>query len=149
MRRHTSNSSWTWNFTKSFFTLAGGPGNVPTCAGQALRHMGETLNPFTPSASSVAEGVAPVAQAVAINRGIAQTQAGIDAYVAERGLTVPLRSSIVRGMAAEGAEGAVAVGARANLAVATVAVDYAAVNSTITTAGEARNGDCTAAFPVF
>ena len=31
------NSSWAWNFTKLFFTFAGGPGNVPTCAGQALR----------------------------------------------------------------------------------------------------------------
>ena len=144
-----SGIGWTWNFTKSFFTFAGGPGNVPTCAGQALQHIGETLNPFTPSPSTVAEVAAPVAQAVAINQGIAQTQAGIDAYVAARGLTVPLRSSIVRGMAAEGAESAVAAGARANLAVQTLAVDYAAINSTITTAGEARSGQCAAAFPLF
>ena len=74
---------------------------------------------------------------------------GIDAYIATRGLTVPLRSSIVRAMAAEGAEGAVAAGARANLAVQTVAVDYAAVKATITTAGEARNGQCAAALPIF
>jgi len=60
-----NNSSWAWNFTKSFFTFAGGPGNVPTCAGQALRHMGEILNPFTPGASTAAEAAAPVAQAVA------------------------------------------------------------------------------------
>ena len=137
-----NNGSWAWNFTKSFFTFAGGPGNVPTCAGQALRHMGETLNPFTPSPSTAAEVAAPVAQAVAINQGVAQTQAGIDAYVAARGLTVPLRSSVVRGMAAEGAEGAVAAGARANLAVQTLAVDYAAINSTITTSGEALSGQC-------
>ena len=90
-----------------------------------------------------------MAQAVVINRGIAQTQAGIDAYVAARGLTVPLRSSIVRTMAAEGAESAVTAGARANLAVQTLAIDYAAINSTITTAGEARNGQCAAAFTVF
>lgn len=144
-----NNHSWAWNFTKSFFTFAGGPGNVPTCAGQALRHIGEILNPFTPGASTAAEAAAPVAQAVAINQGIAQTQVGIDAYIATRGLTVPLRSSIVRTMAAEGAEGAVAAGVRANLAVQTIAVDYAAVNSTITTAGEARNGQCAAAFPIF
>ena len=75
---------------------------------------------------------------------------GIDAYIATRGLTVPLRSSIVRAMAAEGAEGAVAAGARANLAVQTVAVDYAAVKATITTtAGEARNWQCAAALPIF
>ena len=141
--------SWAWAFTKSFFAFAGGPGNVPTCAGQALRHMGETLNSFTPSPATAAEFAAPVAQAMAVNQGIAQTQAGIDAYVAARGLTVPLRSSIVRAMAAEGAEGAVAAGARANFAVQTLAVDYAAVNSTITTAGEARSGQCAAALPVF
>jgi hypothetical protein len=52
-------------------------------------------------------------------------------------------------MAAEGAERAVAAGARANLAVQTLAVDYAAVNSTITTSGEARSGECAAAFPIF
>jgi hypothetical protein len=144
-----NNESWAWTFTKSFYTFAGGPGNVPTCAGQALRHIGEILNPFVPGASTAAEAVAPVAQAVAINQGVAQTQAGIDAYVAARGLTVPLRSSVVRAMAAEGAEGTVAAGSRANLAVQTLAVDYAAINSTITTAGEARNGQCAAAFPIF
>ena len=57
--------------------------------------MGNTLNPFTPSVSTAAEAAAPVAQAVAINQGMAQTQVGIDAYIATRGLTVPLRSSIV------------------------------------------------------
>jgi RHS repeat-associated protein len=143
------NNSWLWTAIKSFFTFGGGPGNVPTCAGQALRHMGNTLNPFTPGVSTATEAAAPVAQAVAINQGIAQTQVGIDAYVATKGLTVPLRSSIVRAMAAEGAEGAVAAGARANLAVQTLAVDYAAINSTITTAGEARNGQCAAALPIF
>jgi hypothetical protein len=145
----TKKSTWAWDFAKSFFTFAGGPGNLPTCAGQALRHMGETLNPFTPSPSTVAEAAAPVVQAVAINQGIAQTHAGIDAYIATRGLSVPLRSSIVRTMAAEGAEGAVAAGARANLAVQTLAVDYAAISSTITTAGEVRNGQCAAALPIF
>ena len=99
--------------------------------------------------STGAEAAAPVAQAVAINRGIAQTQAGIDAYIATRGLTVPLRSSIVRTMAAEGAKSAVAAGARANLAVQTAAVDYAAVNSMYVTSGEARNGQCATAFPIF
>lgn len=63
--------------------------------------------------------------------------------------TVPLRSSIVRGMIQQGAEKAVAVGAKANIAVQTLAVDYAAIKSTVITVGEARNGTCAAAFPVF
>ena len=135
-------SSWTWTLTKSFFTFAGGPGDVPTCAGQALAHMGEILNPFSPSPAATATVAAPVAQAIAINRGVANTQAGVDAYVATRGLTVPLRSSVVRGMIAEGAEGAVAAGARANVAVQTFAIDYAAIDSTIRTSEEARSGQC-------
>ncbi|HEV2224113.1 MAG TPA: RHS repeat-associated core domain-containing protein, partial [Candidatus Acidoferrales bacterium] len=142
-------SSWWGTFAKSFFTFAGGPGNVPTCAGQALRHMGEILNPFTPGVSTAADAAAPVAQAAAINRGVAQTQAGIDAYIATRGLTVPLRSSVVRAMAVEGGEGAVAAGARANFAVQTAAVDYAAVKSGYLTSKEALSGQCAAAFPIF
>jgi RHS repeat-associated protein len=142
------NWDWGWSFTRSFFTFAGGPGGKPTCTGQALSHIGNTLNPFTPGVSTATDAAAPVAQAMAINQSVAQTQAGIDAYIGAKGLTVPLRSSIVRAMAAEGAEGAVAAGARANLAVQTIAIDYAAVNSAITTSGEARNGQCAAAFPV-
>jgi RHS repeat-associated protein len=144
-----SRFSWTITFVKSFFTLAGGPGNVPTCAGEALRSIGNTLNPFTPGVSSAAEVAGPVAQGLAINRGLAQTQAGVDAYVAARGLTVPLRSSVVRTMIAEGAEGAIAAGTKANVAAQTFAIDYAAVKSTVTTSGEARNGQCAAAFPIF
>jgi RHS repeat-associated protein len=141
--------TWAWNFTKSFFAFAGGPGNVPTCAGEALRQIAGEFVPISLGGASVIQATAPGAQAVAINQGIAQTQAGIDAYIAGRGLTVPLRSSVVRAMAAKGAESAVAAGARANIAVQTLAVDYAAVKSTITTAGEARSGQCAAAFPVF
>jgi RHS repeat-associated protein len=143
--------TWTGTFIRSFLTFAGGPGKVPTCAGQALLHMGKTLNPLSPDpgAGTVGDVTATFVQAVAINRSVATTQAGIDAYVAARGLTVPLRSSVVRGMAAEGAEGAVAAGARAHLAVQTLVVDYAAAGSLITTAGEARNGQCAAAFAIF
>ncbi len=86
---------------------------------------------------------------MAFNSAVAQTEAGIDAYIAARGLTVPLRSTVVRAMAAQGAESAVAAGARANFAVQTFAVDYAAVKSTYITSGEARNGQCAAAFPIF
>ena len=142
-------ANWTLNFIKSFFTFAGGPRNVPTCAGQTLRHMGEVLNPFSPGPATAADVAAPAAQAVAINRGMAQTQAAVDAYVATKGLTVPLRSSIVRKMIADGAGDAVAAGGRANVATATLAVDYAAVSSGYQTMGEARDGTCAAAFPIF
>ena len=50
---------------------------------------------------------------------------------------------------AEGAEGAVAAGVRANVAVQTVAVDVAAVMATIAASQQALSGGCAAAFPVF
>ena len=136
-------------FATEFFKLSGGPGNVPTCAEQALTQIAGQFVPISPSGASVIQATAPAAQAVAINQGIAQTQAGIDAYVAARGLTVPLRSSVVRAMAAQGAESAVAAGARANLAVQTLAVDYAAIKSGYLTSKEALSGECSAAFPIF
>ena len=141
--------SWAITCTKSFFTFAGGPGNVPTCAGEALRSIGNTLNPFTPGVSTAADLAAPVVQGVAISQGIVQAQTGIDAYIAARGLTVPLRSSVVRAMATQGAEEAVAAGTRANVAVQTFAIDYAAVKSGFATSKEALNGQCAAAFPIF
>jgi RHS repeat-associated protein len=143
------NSSWWGTFAKEFFKLSGGPGNVPTCAGQALTHMAGDLLPFTPSASSVIQATAPAAQAMAFNSAVAQTEAGIDSYIAARGLTVPLRSTVVRAMVAQGAESAVSAGVRANLAVQTFAVDAAALHSMYTTSGEARSGQCAAAFPIF
>lgn len=148
-KKEDNKFSWAITFTKSFFTLAGGPGNVPTCAGEALRSIGNTLNPFAPGVSSAAEVAGPVAQGIAINQGLAQTQAGVDAYIAARGLTVPLRSSVVRTMIAQGAEGAIEAGTKANVAAQTLAIDYAAAKSTVTTSAEARNGQCAAAFPIF
>ncbi|HXL21323.1 MAG TPA: RHS repeat-associated core domain-containing protein [Candidatus Dormibacteraeota bacterium] len=141
--------SWTIAFTRSFLTFSGGPGNKPTCAGQALTHIAGEFIPFVPGGSSVIQATAPAAQAMAFNSAVAQTEAGIDAYIAARGLTVPLRSTIVRAMAAQGAKNAVAAGARANFAVQTIAVDYAALHSMYTTSGQARSGECAAAFPIF
>jgi hypothetical protein len=96
----------------------------------------------------VIQATAPAAQAMAFNNDVAQTTASVDAYVAAGGLTVPLRSSVVRGMIVRGAESAVAAGARANVAMQTFAVDYAAIKSTVVTSGQARNGECAAAFPI-
>jgi len=90
-----------------------------------------------------------VAQGVAINRSLAQTTAAIDEYIVQQGLTVPLRSSVVRNAIVAGAEDAVAVGQRANVAVQTFAVDWASLKSTYLTSKEALSGGCSAAFPVF
>jgi hypothetical protein len=49
-------------FHKVILYFCGGPGNVPTCAGQALSHIAETFNPFTPSVSTATAAAAPVAQ---------------------------------------------------------------------------------------
>src|SRR5690242_2148494 len=143
--RPNSGPSWWGTFVKSFFTFAGGPGNKPTCAGQALYHMAEDLNPFKPGI----EYAAPAARGLAVSRGVAQTEAAVDAYIADRGLTVPFRSSVVRSMITEGAEAAVAAGERADFAFQTFAVGYAALKSTYLTSTEARSGGCSAAFPVF
>jgi RHS repeat-associated protein len=144
-----NNSVWWGNFLKQFIKFSGGPGNIPTCAGEALQSMGNTMNPFTFGPSTVTDAAAPAVQAIAMNQSVAQTQASIDGYIAERGLTVPLRSSVVRAMAAQGAEDAVAAGVRANVATGTLAVDYAAFQATITTSQSARGGYCAAAFPIF
>ena len=90
-------------------------------------------------------GQATGVTAKAVGAGAGRT----DAHIAARGLTVPLRSGIVRGMAAQGAERAVAAGVKANVAVQLLAVDAASIHSTIATSGEARSGQCAAAFPIF
>ena len=115
----------------------------------SLSHMAQTLNPFTPGVSTVTEAAAPVAQGVAINRSLAQTTAAIDEYIAQQGLTVPLRSSVVRNAISLGVGDAVALGQRVNIAVQTFAVDWAAVKSTYLSSKEALSGGCSAAFPVF
>ena len=122
---------------------------MPTCAEEALSQIGAEFIPFSPGGASVIQATAPAAQAMAFNSAVAQTTASVDAYVAARGLTVPLRSGVVRGMIAQGAESAVAAGARANVAVQTLAVDYAAIKSGYLTTKEALNGGCAAAFPIF
>ncbi len=144
-----SGDNWWGTFAKEFFKLSGGPGNVPTCAGEALKQIAAEFIPFSPGGASMIQATAPAGQAVAFNSAVAQTETSVGAYIAARGLTVPLRSSVVRGMIAQGAESAVAAGAKANVAVQTLAVDYAAIKSTVVTAGQARSGQCAAAFPIF
>jgi hypothetical protein len=59
-----NNDSWAWTFTKSFFTFAGGPGNMPTCAGQTLRSIGNELtgNFFNSQAAEKTLSAASAAQ---------------------------------------------------------------------------------------
>lgn len=99
--------------------------------------------------STATEAAAPVAQGVAINQSLAQTTAAIDEYIVQQGLTVPLRSSVVRNAISLGVEDAVALGTKVNVAVQTFAVDWAALKSTYLTSQEAQSGGCSAAFPVF
>ena len=40
--------TWTWNFTKSFFTFAGGPGNKPTCAYSSSLNTRSISSHFSP-----------------------------------------------------------------------------------------------------
>ena len=110
--------------------------------------MGEDLNPFTPSATSAIQATAPVAQAIAIEEGTARTGAMVDVYIAAKGLTVPLRSSVIRTMVAGGSEGAVAAGMKANLAVQITALGIAAGHSTYSASKEALNGQCSPAFRI-
>jgi RHS repeat-associated protein len=141
--------SWWGTFATEFFKLSGGPGDVPTCAGRTLASIAGEFNPIEPSGATVIQATAPLAQAVAYNNEIAVTMEGIDLYIAYEGLTMPLKSPVVRLAIEKGTEAAVASGVRANLAVQTLAVDYAAVKAGYLVSKEALNGGCAAAFPVF
>lgn len=141
--------NWWGTFATEFFKLSGGPGNVPTCAERTLTSIAGQFNPIEPSETTVIQATGPMAQAVAFNTEIAATEEGIDFYIAAQGLTVPLRSSVVQLAIEKGTEAAVASGLIANLAVQTLAVDYAAVKSGYLASQEALNGECSAAFPIF
>lgn len=141
--------NWWGTFATEFFKLSGGPGNVPTCAERTLTSIAGQFNPIEPSETTVIQATGPLAQAVAFNTEIAATEEGIDFYIAAQGLTMPLKSTVVQLAIEKGTEAAVASGLRANLAVQTLAVDYAAIKSGYQTSQEALNGECAAAFPIF
>jgi RHS repeat-associated protein len=88
--------SWWGTFAKEFFKFSGGPGDVPTCAGRTLASIAGEFNPIEPSGATVIQATAPLAQAVAYNNEIAVTMEGIDLYIAYEGLTMPLKSTVVR-----------------------------------------------------
>jgi len=134
--------TWAWNFTKSFFTFAGGPGNKPTCAGQTLRAIGNELTGgfLGSQAAETSLKAASVYQAgAALNYAANQTNTlgGI-------GLICPQCSSVFRGMMSQ-AE----VLGELSEAVPLVETSVAAGNSIPEVSAQARNGECSAAFPVF
>lgn len=133
--------TWAWNFTKSFFTFAGGPGNKPTCAGQTLRAIGNELTGgfLGSQAAETSLKAASVYQAgAALNYAANQTNTlgGI-------GLICPQCSSVFRGMMSQ-AE----VLGELSEAVPVAETGAAAWNATWDVGKEALNGQCAAAFPV-
>ena len=140
-----NDTNWLGTFAGAFLKLSGGPGNVPTCAAEALTSIVNQFNPFTPGVSTAAGLAAPVVQKAVTNRALLQTAAEVNAYLASAGKAA--QWPVLRGIAAT--ESAVTAGARANIAVQTAVVDYAAFKSLTVTSGQARNGQCAAAFPIF
>ncbi len=134
--------SWTWNFTKSFFTFAGGPGNKPTCAGQTLRSIGNELTGgfFTGQAAETSLRAASVYQTA----GALQYAAGRPNSLGGIGLICPSCSSVFRSMMSK----AEFLG-EASEAVPLVETSYAAGSSIPEVSAQARSGECSAAFPVF
>jgi len=138
-----SQPSWLWSFTTSFFSFAGGPGNIPTCAGQTLRNIGDELAGGDPTTSQAAETSFKAASAIQAGRAL-NYAANRTNTLGGTGLICPECSSTFRSMMSksevlgEAAEG-----------VALVDVSYAAGKSIPDVSAQARAGTCAAAFPVF
>lgn len=137
-----NNSSWGWNFTKAFFgglvSSAGwkavyhsfGEGG---CDNLMLSTLADTLNPL-PGGGVGASDVAESAPNAVAGAG----QAAASAYSVYQGLSVPLRSSIYRGLQSStyGYAGAVAE------AVPYALVGYAGGKALYTAGTAAYNGEC-------
>ena len=136
------NSSWAWTFTKSFFTFAGGPGNVPTCAGQTIRQIGSEL--LGGSADSQAAETSLKAAATYKTAKAIQYAAGRTNTFGGVGLICPACSSVFRSIMSK----AEFLG-EASEAVPVAEVSYEAAASIPGVAAQARNGSCAAAFPIF
>jgi hypothetical protein len=140
----TSASSWWWTFTTSFFTFSGGPGNVPTCAGQTLKYIGDEMLPLTHLAKSQTAEAALKGASVAQNaRAWAYAANQVNTYGGQ-GLICPSCSSVFRSIASK-AE----VLGEASEALPVLEAGYYAGKSIPGRMTEARNGTCAAAFPVF
>jgi RHS repeat-associated protein len=130
-------------FTESFFTFAGGPGNKPTCAGQALRSIATEL-------VGGVEAGAPAAE-TALKAGSMKQAARAATYAASRpnslggvGLVCPRCSFVFRSMILKSE-----VLDFAGEAVLPVEASVAAWNARAEVQEQARAGACSAAFPIF
>ena len=137
-----NNDSWAWAFTKSFFTFAGGPGNKPTCAGQTLRAIASELTGGfigSQAAETSLKGASVYQAGRALNYAANQTNTlgGI-------GLICPQCSSVFRSMMTK----AEVLGELSEV-VPLVETSVAAGNSIPEVTAQARNGECSAAVPVF
>jgi RHS repeat-associated protein len=135
-----SSSSWLWTATKSFFTFAGGRGNKPTCAEQALKQIASDLNPFAHQGAEIAgqaTSQAQMARALQYAASRPNAAGGI-------GLICPQCSSVFRGMMSK-AE----VLGELGTAYLALEVSKASVVATVDVSGQARNGECAAVLPVF
>lgn len=135
-----TSGSWWGTFAKEFFKFSGGPGNVPTCAGQALRDIADdVLNPVPTDFGPAEAGklAATYGAAVQFNRTLA--------YAAGKGLTSPWKSTVFQGML----EGSKSLAEETGVGSIAVATSFSAAYRTYTTSAAARNGQCSAAFPIF
>ena len=135
----TTTIDWALTFTTSFFTFAGGPGNKPTCAGQALKQIVKDLNPF---AHQGAEMVGQAARQAQMARAL-QYAAGRPNVAGGIGLICPQCSSVFRGMMSK----AKLLGEIGDGFLA-IEVSVAANSARKDVSEQARNGDCAAALPI-
>jgi RHS repeat-associated protein len=136
-------TSYSWSFITSFLTFAGGPGNVPTCAGQTLKYIGGEMLDLTELAKSQTAEAALTGASVTQNaRAWAYAANQVNTY-GGRGLICPSCSSVFRSMASK-AE----VLGEASEALPVLHAGYYAGKSIGPVSAEARNGACAAAFPV-
>jgi RHS repeat-associated protein len=132
---------WWGTFATEFVKFSGGPGNVPTCAGQAIREIANDV--FNPFPTEQALTPADAGKFVAAYGASVQVKRAAN-YAAARGLTYPMRSSVFREML-QGSRSLAEEGGVGSVAVATSA---SALYRTYTTSVAARNGNCATALPV-
>ena len=123
--------------------MAGGPGNIPTCAGQTLKSLSDDLLGTELGGLKAGETVLK-ATAVKQAERAAKYAAGRPNSLGGVGLVCPRCSSVFRSMMSKSA--ALDVAAEA---VVPIDVSIAAATSGWETAKQAREGECAAALPIF
>jgi hypothetical protein len=140
----TSLASWTLSFTNSFLTFSGGPGNIPTCAEQTLKSMGNELLFGSASGATVSAETTLKAASIKQAARAATYAAAQPNSLGGTGLICPRCSSVFRSMMSK-AE----VLGEASEALPLAEVSIAAGKSIPEVGEQAREGTCAAAFPIF